>query len=661
MRGTLPALIAIALLAAAASARAVVIGYEAYLKGLTPDENGVYHVPPGAALEYRLAIDLGETEWDDYETGDITTTATVAIDAAISSYTLSVPLIENLPLEFSAALADFVTDDGGDSHGVSLVNVFSSEVLARDTAMQYSFAPLYFSFQNLIEVSVWGGTSRSGYRANPAVQLVVYRDGRDALDLQMPNTSAEASDGRVVILGLRIPLRADIGDGASFSISMPAEFFGPQSIRHPLPGYGAVTNARTDENEATTILPAPITINVQSRALHSLTLNGETMPALSLTQTRPNEPVTTTLRLSAADQFGAAHDLASVVISSSATNGAAISVRREDAADALSATLTITITPNEDADAVVSLRAVAGDVSAEASIGVDAVDRALASLVIGTSDTALVQQAPGEAVVTSFTLLAVDNYGRDDVLPVTVSLLAAASNGAAVALLDAAADGEIDITSGGVTVAVRVTLAAGRDSVLSLTATHDVLGAFNARVSISAAPIPVSMGFTGGSEVNGADMVVLAELLRDIDLFNRAYDANCAVANEAAHAEILAALRRRGIPVRHVTLGEALNRAACATVRQLDDGSGALLDADGDGDVNRDDVRIISIVLNFAQILGYAYDANGILIPERVFILDGVVRRLGGSSLPFPSGMDQVREIAQRVYLRLFHPSSSYR
>ena len=655
-------LLGAALLGFGSSAQAVVIGYEAYLKGLTPDENGVYQVPPGEALEYRLAVDLSETEWDEHETGDVTTTATAPIDAAISSYTLSIFRIETLPLEFSAALANFVTDDGGEGHGVSLVDVFSSAVLARDVAMQYSFDPLHFSFENLIEVSVWGGSSDlSGYRRNPAVQLVVYRDGRDALDLQMPNTAEEAGEGRVVILGLRIPLRADIGDGMGFSISMPEEFFGPQTIGHPLPGYDAVINARIAAGETTVNLPAPITINVQSRALRSLTLNGEPAPALSLRQARENEPLTTTLRLSAADQFGADFSLASVMISSTATNGAAVSVRREDAADGLSATLIVTVTPDEDADTVVSLRAYVGDVSAEATIGVDAVDREVASLSISASDTVLAQANFGAAALASFTLRAVDNYGRDDALPpTTVSLLAAASNGAAARLLGDAADGEIAIGAGGVTLQVEVILAAGRDSVLSLRVAHDVLGVFDARVSISAAPGPISLDFTGDDDLDQADIIVLRTLLQDIARFNRAYDADCAVSDETARAEMLATLRARRIAMLDLALDEALDRAACAVARRLD-GGGALLDMDGSGGVDLDDVNMIAVVLNYRRSLEGVYDENGMLIPQRAFILDTAVRHISATSAPpFPAGIDQVREIVRRIYLRLLHPASSY-
>ena len=654
-------LLGAALLGFGSSAQAVVIGYEAYLKGLTPDENGVYQVPPGEALEYRLAIDLSETEWDDHETGDVTTTATAAIDAAISSYTLGIRRIRILPLEFSAALADFVADDGGEGHGVGLVDVFSSAVLARDDAGRYSSEPLHLFFLNIIEVGFWGGDFASGYSSNPAVQLVVYRDGRDALDLQMPNIAEEAGEGRVVILGLRIPLRADIGDGMGFSISMPEEFFGPQTIGHPLPGYGAVINARIVAGEVTVNLPAPITINVQSRALRSLTLNGEPAPALSLRQARENEPLTTTLRLSAADQFGADFSLASVMISSTATNGAAVSVRREDAADGLSATLIVTVTPDEDADTVVSLRAYVGDVSAEATIGVDAVDREVASLSISAADAVLAQANFGDAALASFTLLAVDNYGRDDALPpTTVSLLAAASNGAAARLLGDAADGEIAIGAGGVTLQVEVILAAGRDSVLSLRVAHDVLGVFDARVSISAAPGPISLDFTGDDDLDQADIIVLRTLLQDIARFNRAYDADCEVSDETARAEMLATLRARRIAMLDLALDEALDRAACAVARRLD-GGGALLDMDGSGGVDLDDVNMIAVVLNYRRSLEGVYDENGMLIPQRAFILDTAVRHISATSAPpFPAGIDQVREIVRRIYLRLLHPASSY-
>ena len=373
-------LLGAALLGFGSSAQAVVVGYEAYLKGLTPDENGVYQVAPGTVLEYRLAIDLGETQWDDHETGD---TGSAPIDAAISSYTLSISLIEILPLEFSAALADFVIDDGGDAHGVSLVDVFSSAVLARDTAMQYSFDPIHFSFQNLIEVSVWGGTSHSGYRANPAVQLVVYRDGSDALDLQMPNTAAEVGDGRVVILGLRIPLRADIADGMGFSISMPEEFFGPQAIRHPLPGYSAVANARTDEDETTVNLPAPITINVQSRELAAAVLSGETELAQ---EEHSFNPVIATYVLSGVDQYGDAFPVADVDVALAVDAGAtAVIVTRTRVVGTLSHAVTVLVTLAPGQGATLTLTASADGAELD-SLRVSIAPAVIAERVLAIAD-----------------------------------------------------------------------------------------------------------------------------------------------------------------------------------------------------------------------------------------------------------------------------------
>ena len=330
--------------------------------------------------------------------------------------------------------------------------------------------------------------------------------------------------------------------------------------------------------------------------------------------------------------------------------------------DAAGATITVVITPDEDSEAVIriSADAAADMLAADVMITVTPEARELANIVLAATTLTLTQPNFGDAVLAGFTLLAVDNYGRDDVLPAAVSLLAAASDGASAALLDDAADGEVTIGAGGARVEVEVTLAEGRDSVLSLTVAHDALGAFNAQVLISAAPIPVSMGFTGRSELYQTDMIVLGTLLEDIALFNRAYDANCNVIDEAARIEILAALQNQRISVRNVTLGEALDRAACAAVRQLDDGSGALLDVNGDDTVGFDDARLIDTMLSWRRTLGYAYDEDGMLIPERAFILDGVVRRVSRSSAPFPSDLDQVREIVQRVYLRLFHPSSPY-
>ena len=399
-------------------------------------------------------------------------------------------------------------------------------------------------------------------------------------------------------------------------------------------------------------------------ALASLLLDGEATLTRSATPPTAGAPAVVRLRLSGRDQYDDAFSIGAGLSAGALTISgvgddpqATIEITRTLSPDDLSAALSVAVTPDEDEDVTVVVR-VSGEngALAVATIEVDAIARVLHRVSLTPLSEHLRQRQPGESLTARFRVRVLDNYGRDDVLAAPeVTLSAATDDGRTLTPRPRL----LTPPAGGAEAVVSIVPVRARTTLTLSGVAAGVEGA-SAGMSIGAAPILISMGFTGRSQMYQTDMIVLGTLLRDIDLFNRAYAANCSVADEAARAEILAALRSRGIPVRSVTLGEALNRAACAVARRLDDGSGALLDVNGDDSVGFDDARLIDTMLSWRQTLGYAYDENGVLISERAFLLNGVVRRVSRSSAPFPSDTDQIREIVKRIYLRLFHASSPY-
>ena len=224
--------------------------------------------------------------------------------------------------------------------------------------------------------------------------------------------------------------------------------------------------------------------------LTSLLLDGVQAPRLTLTQEQPRAPVTAQFSLSALHRYGEAHGIGAAAIEASATNGAAVEVTRMDAADGLSSVLSVSITPNEDADTVVGLRVHQGAIFAMATMEVDAVDRVWQRLEVRALDADLAQSEPDEALTARFALRLVDNYGDDDQLAASpVALRTSASAGATAAFVDEAlrAHSEISVSGDEVTVMVSATPRPGVDATLTLDADAAGLPSASAQTAITAA------------------------------------------------------------------------------------------------------------------------------------------------------------------------------
>ena len=399
---------------------------------------------------------------------------------------------------------------------------------------------------------------------------------------------------------------------------------------------------------------AQVLIMRRSR-LQSLLLNGEASLSLSRSQSELRRPVSTTLRLTAADQFGAAFSPADAALTISADNNArAEFATHEDSP--LRRTLTLVITPDEDADATVTLTATLNGVSAAAVIAVDAVDRVPVNLTLSPVAAELTQNMPGEAVVTRFGLRVSDNYGDDDATTTTVTLAAFSSDVSSTPIFPSEFLAPI---GGGRPIEVSVTPAAGIDTTLTLrVSAAGVEASASVRVLAAAPTMSFTLDVTLDDSVNQKDCIVLGTLLEDPERHRRAYDAAGGLINAAARAEIVAALAAQGLPI-FAPLSEVVDFSALMVVRTLNDGGGLALDVDASGIVDYNDIRFISSMLGNRHALSYAYDAQGARpIPSRTFIVDIVTNRLRRVSAPFPEGRE--REILERIYLRLFHPSSSY-
>ena len=205
----------------------------------------------------------------------------------------------------------------------------------------------------------------------------------------------------------------------------------------------------------------------------------------SLSQTLPYAPVVALLRLSALDQNNAAIGVGAVSLDVSADNGARATLTRRDAADALSATLTLSIALNADRATTATVTASAGGVSVEASVLVAAAPRLAERFMLSARDAVLRQNAVGETVTATFSLSLIDNYGDDDVLPaMAVALSAVADHGPTPEVA-------ASVAVGGGAVVVAVSAApddAERDAIWTLTATLSGVETASARVVVKAPP-----------------------------------------------------------------------------------------------------------------------------------------------------------------------------
>ena len=279
------------------------------------------------------------------------------------------------------------------------------------------------------------------------------------------------------------------------------------------------------------------------RRLTTLLLDGERMPSRTLTQARVGEPVMAAFRLSGIDQYGDAFAVDAVEVTAATTAKAMISVERAPAADALSATLTLTIVPNRDEDARAVLRVAAGEISATASVVVDAVDRVAARLALRATSDTLMQNTPEETVTARFLLRVIDNYGDDDVLPAaTLSLSAVSSDGETP---DHPA--QLPVPPGGVEVAV--SLRPVSDATLTLTASLAGVESASARTRIAAAaPRRLTTLLLDGertlTQARVGEPVMAAFRLSGIDQYGDAFAVDAAEVTATASANAMISVER---------------------------------------------------------------------------------------------------------------------
>ena len=205
---------------------------------------------------------------------------------------------------------------------------------------------------------------------------------------------------------------------------------------------------------------------VEARRLDRLLLNGEAMTTLFLNQHSVGlrMPVSGGLRLAALDQYGDPH-ATRVAVDASVVGGARLSgLPSSLTVRVTGADLSFEVLPDEDADAVLTLRVASGEVSAEAVIDVDAVDRRPQSLNLRRLADTVVQTEFNQTLVLMFDLELRDNYGDAGRLPPTlVNLEATVDQATAVTLPPTA------LVSTPTTVEVRVT-PQGQDDTLTLSA-----------------------------------------------------------------------------------------------------------------------------------------------------------------------------------------------
>ena len=166
--------------------------------------------------------------------------------------------------------------------------------------------------------------------------------------------------------------------------------------------------------------------------------------------------------------------------------------------DALSATLTVTVTPNEDLDVQTSVVALFKgenfDTGIEVQITVDAVDRVperLEALAEAGVDV-LNQGLPGEAVMAAFTLGLRDNYQAPVAATVTLTATLEPAAGASLDFIDVADPQNFRIAgdSTPTRLVVSVTPAEGVDTTLTLTVSHaDYSFSAQAQITVIAAVV----------------------------------------------------------------------------------------------------------------------------------------------------------------------------
>ena len=412
------------------------------LSAISSDAQEPIFEPLLRVLDGRGEIEVFVTPMAGLDTA-LTLTASLEVEVADAASTATVTLSAMSTVEIKAVPADELTlrDAAGDSM-IALVRPAAGEAA---TAMLTLKAlaegqAAYFDGEVTVETSIVSGTGT--VTAMPSA-LNMISAGGEAIDVEI----AFSSDVALV----------------------------------------ALVRVTAGELEAT----ATISVPAAAPRLATLLLNGE----LDLTQTLVRQPVMVTLVLSALDQFGAPIRVdTTLTLTAVASEGATIAAPPETLSELSlkGVELSFMITPNEDADAVVTLEVSVGGIAATAAIAVAAVDRELEALELRSISAALTQNLPEDDLTAIFELNGIDNYGDRGRVAVaaatiTLSVTLSPANAAMATPLEAPSA----LTATGTLIAVELTEFNGEDFELTLLVEFERDGAaaleVTASVSVDAA------------------------------------------------------------------------------------------------------------------------------------------------------------------------------
>ena len=609
-----------------------------------------------------------------------------AVDAAVTA-TFTVRIEDNYGAAFAQAATVTLSAVSSDSLQPSFDSVL--RVLGGIGEIEVSLTPAAGADTTLTLTAMLAGVGDASAQvrimaapAAPALDALRLVDagGESAITLARPpaDTSATltltlnalAADNEVDFDGM-VTIELSIESGAGTATAMPSELnmisAGGESIEISIAPEGdaaleVLVRATTGMLEATATITVPAREIPTATRLQLADANGDTDIAEMLPMA--GDSATIELRLRAFDQNDQpiAHSSATLSYETIAGGDDVAVMFDVDSLMSLpaeGATITVTIRPDQDVEAMVRIVATGGALMAEVMVTVTPEARELADLRLTTTSSTLTQENVGDMVAAYFMLRAVDNYGDDDVLAATVLLETTATAGATAMLMG---DAELnamnfEITPMGVAIEVEVIPADGVDTTLTLKVTHAVLGEFSIEVSVIARPVPLTLDFTMNGLVGVEDSDALWILLKDAARFARAYDERGNVRETAVRAEIVAELDAAGLPIRHTTAEEVLDLAAKMVALGSDEGQGFAMDFDDSGMVEADDVRILSSVLLSRGVLDYVYDENGMVMADFEFLLDFVIGTMTSGGTPLPVGME--RETVGRVYMAVRNSASN--
>ena len=464
------------------------------------------------AIGETLATTLTLSGFDQY--GAPHSLAGVAAEVAITSGVAAIidAALSADNLRWTAQLR-VTTDEDADALVTPRLSVGAVSATLRISVDALDRAPAHLSLTAVTPVfaqQVFGEPTTATFR----LALIDNYGADDVLPAAMVNLTAMSTDGATPILPATFEVPPGGADvvvrvaplGADTTLTLTASLAGVESV-----------SAR-----ARIIAAAPV--------VGRLLLDGQAALSLNLTQSAVDAPVSVTLTLVAETAEGRRFSLDDYAvdyrIESAASAGAMVEATSSAGAEAT--LLRVSITPDADADTVASLRVVAGEVSATATIAVDAVDRTPADLRLRAVAATRQQMAPGEAVTLSFEVEALDNYGE-------VGDFSAA--GARIQIEAMSSDGQTPTLGGrrilpaaAAAITATVTPMGGVDAVLTITArllsadpalsTPTTLASASAEATALAATAPraATLLLDGQSTLSLAQAAVRAPIARRVTL-----------------------------------------------------------------------------------------------------------------------------------------------